>query len=177
VLTVLVARRLTIDEEHKAKQIFISAEGFRHSADILEKRNLRLGQQRVVLLSFAFELYLKCFILLTQRETARGHNTEKLFSKLPPKFQQRIKAEFRRIYKTKAFQDAKEWFVEAGLQDRWIEDFDEALRVSALAFERFRYAHEGLQGTNWWAPAIMKAVRKYILKVRPQWDRQWFRRH
>lgn len=153
------------------KQLFTTAEVFRASSVILGNL-VNNGMPHymfpmVMCSAFSFELHLKCLTLIENGTSEKGHDLEKLFSKIPPASQKIIRAN----YETKRpAMDAM--FASVQGIPAPPTDFDFVLNTSAKAFEKFRYAYEGTveNGEGWMADKVRDCVRERILELQPDWE-------
>ena len=133
-----------------------------------------------VLGALTLELYLKCLIALeTGKNPPRGHNLEKLFNNLSKDGRKKI----RLCYDNPQHPKEIEWReklknppanVPEDIKQTLIFNFDDDLRRSSRAFERFRYAYEtsvpGDELIAWQANYIIYCTRLHIIQNhRPEW--------
>lgn len=152
------------------KGVFMTAEVFRASSLILGNlMNHGMPQYMfpmVICSSFSLELHLKCLILIEGGTSAKLHDLERLFSKLTPGSQKKIRTSYE---PRKRKMDAMFAAVKGVPAPK--SDFDFVLHASAKAFENFRYAFEGIvqDQTGWMASPICECVRERIVELQPDW--------
>jgi hypothetical protein len=153
------------------ERLFKTAEVFRASSLILGNlMNQGMPQYMfpmVMCSAFSLELHLKCLILIERSASARGHDLEQLFSKITMASQTMI----RRCYEKQRAKAAARFAAVKGVPQPKT-DFDFVLHVSAKAFEKFRYAYEGIAESpvGWMAAPICDCVRERILELQPDWE-------
>jgi hypothetical protein len=153
-----------------AKGVFQTAEVFRASSQILANLvNHEMPQYTLPLVTssaFSLELHLKCLILVEDSTFGKDHDLERLFSKITPESQTRIRAcyEPHKLRTEIMFAPFKD--VPAPTSD-----FDSVLHAGAKAFEHFRYAFEDIvkSGEGWMASPICERVRERTLELKPEW--------
>jgi hypothetical protein len=148
------------------KTVFSQAEVFRTGSQILGGYLPNLAIPWVVCAAFSLELYLKCLLLIEGGSTEKKHDLEKLFANISCTSREAI----RKNYENKrVVRDAM--FAGAHVPPPPPSDFDFVLHASALAFEKFRYAYEGLieDGQGWLAGDIGECVRERIIALHPDW--------
>ena len=157
-------------------QIFKFARQFDQAQSLLAQIGITSNDQMLipamVHLALAFELYLKCLIFLdTGQPERKEHNYKKLFKKLTPNTQSKVKAIFDRLPKSpmEAAASLDEKFSEE------IRNYDHSLEgvlsSSGDAFIKFRYMYEGRMGPGEGFTAIRAkyAVIEEIRNRHPEW--------
>ena len=64
------------------KAIYMLAEQYREASIVLEKNNKELSAPRLIVDSFAIELYLKCLYIIDKKQAKRGHDWKEIFDAL-----------------------------------------------------------------------------------------------
>lgn len=122
----------------------------------------------IVCMCLAFELYLKCLIVLDLNvERPFGHDYLKLFNMLTDPTQEKVKRYFTNPHSL-SYTAVK---AAADKDGRSMLTFDEALERSRHAFERMRYVHEtvGKGERAFHAGTILEGVRAVIREKKPNW--------
>lgn len=158
-----------------AKQMFDTAEAFGLAGGLLfsfinerakkgDYSKAYFGLSAVVANhAFAIEMYFKCVSILEQNDFKKGHELVELFAFLLPHSQQKIKSYYN-DYVSKNSRINK--LLSEGR--RLNTNFEDVLQQASNAFVEHRYAPEGKQQT-FLAGDLAKALRKYILELRPDW--------
>jgi hypothetical protein len=159
---------MTIDP----KTVFNTAEVYRASsivlAGLIGRGMPHFMFPMVTCSAFSLELHLKCLVLIEGRNARKeGHNLKDIFSKLSLESKQKI----RNGYEQSRASDRAKFAAIKGIPPRPPDDFEFVLNASSKAFEKFRYAYEGIveNQTGWLAGPIIDSVRARILELKPEW--------
>lgn len=149
------------------REIFRLAEQYLEASLLLENHAQNNEQiwspPRLLLDSFAVELYLKClFVLDTNASPAKEHNWKRLFDSLDSNTKIAIRYEFRRIVdEDDVLRNLREINPEAAM----FTDFDRSLLAGQDTFDKWRYTYEPLAEKDlYYADLIRAAVRSVTMK-------------
>jgi hypothetical protein len=153
--------------------LFESAESFNNGANALEvarrsdihgKHIGDLALCRLVLKSFAVELYLKSLLAEEFGRAPITHDLGELFRHLP----RNTKATLRKRHTDLAIKDD---FLMRLHESGFIVTLDALLKLNKDAFEQYRYIHEGKAKSAFLLEVFINSIRQYILERHPDWER------
>ena len=130
------------------------------------KRNTYLNFAQYVNHAYAFELYLKCLMIIEQGVYYAGHNLSFLFEKLSPVTQTNIVTYYHSKYQHVRRDATKS----GGVAE---PDFHELLEEAKNAFVEFRYLFEKKSVRPYVLAGIVESVRFEILKLKPELENLW----
>ena len=155
------------------KWLFQSAESFNNGANALKalrqadihgKHIGDLALSRLVLQSFAVELYLKAPLAVEFATVPTTHDLYELFRNLP----RNTKATLRKRHTDLAIKDD---FLAGLHKSGFIVSLDVLLKINKDAFEQYRYIHEGKAKSAFLLSVFVECARQYILERHPEWER------
>jgi hypothetical protein len=122
-------------------------------------------------LALSLEIHLKCLITLERTRPSETHDLEKLFYRLSPETQERAE----RIYDEVRVTDAvclreAELLRRRGWDPEDVFSLRAALRKSAHAFLRLRYAYEEPTVSDFTLSPLIIAINRIILERKPEWN-------
>jgi HEPN domain-containing protein len=152
------------------KHLFTSAEYFNAAADELHQARIRkngfwLHVPRIVLASFATELYLKTLLADLIGVIAKTHDPAELFRNLPRPTREILKKRHKVL-------SEEEYPIRPSLAvSPDITDLEVVLDLSRNTFVKYRYIYdplvEGRAGFH--LDVCIKCLREFILKRHPDW--------
>jgi hypothetical protein len=155
------------------QHMFVMANAFSASADILWGESGRLFPVPSACSSFALELYLKCVIGIESKQLIlHEHDLRKLFHRTSRASQTAIRSHADAVIKQDLVSSIAESLVRVGKPIPPTIDFAYVLRISAKAFESFRCVDEAGQRQpdqliSWWANPIRNAALLRVIELRP----------
>jgi hypothetical protein len=145
------------------QEIYELAERYSEAASILSEqakgKEWRSSAPKLLVDSFAVELYLKClFVLDTNTAPKNGHDWEKLFARLTSHTQIAIREAFDDIVRRDDILPILGLFNPEAAK---VTDFNRSLAAAKNTFDKRRYLYEKrTQGQEWfYADLIREAVR------------------
>jgi hypothetical protein len=167
-----------VDPTPDFKKIFILAEHYFEASKLLDdqsrrdqskEENLYCSRPKLLVDSFAGELYLKCFYVQDSKEPPYGHDWEDLFNDLNPGTQKAIRLEYVHLTDTDLMvgnipllSQVNPGAVETTLK---IRDFDRALKAASKTFANMRYAYEQVQKGEWfYAHFLVNSFRNVLIR-------------
>lgn len=114
---------------------------------------------RILVDSFAVELYLKClYVLDTQSKPPHGHDWQKLFDALTPYTKIAIREAFDQIVQADPILPHLDII---NPEAPPVTDFDRSLIAAKNTFDRRRYLYEPMPQSEWFYAHLLKdAIRK-----------------
>ena len=133
------------------KKIFRLAEKYTEASRILRKEMGGDGWEssapRLLVDSFAVELYLKClYVLDANKRPKRGHDWLKLFEALERQTQLAIREEFKRIIESDVVLNNLGTINPEAAK---LTDFNRSLEAARDTFDKRRYVYEGIPEGEW----------------------------
>lgn len=144
------------------KKIFRLAESYTEASLILRREmggdGFEKSAPRLLVDSFAVELYLKClYVLDTNKKPKRGHDWLKLFQALKPETQLAIREEFKRIIDSDVVLRNLETINPEAAK---LKDFNRSLEAAKDTFDKRRYVYEGFSEKEWfYGHMLQQSVR------------------
>lgn len=161
-------------EKSDPHKIFLFARQFDVAQNVLLQQVGNVSNNQVVVpmlvnLAFAFELYLKCLIVLDTGREVRTHNYRKLFVALTPTTRDKVKEIFDHL--PKSVLEVAASHDEEMRKANFDYSFEGVLASSQDAFEKLRYNYEGKLrvGEGFTAGRAMGAVIEEIRNRQPEW--------
>lgn len=137
---------------NKAQSIMFTENGF--------EKSIGLQYAQYVNHSYAFELLLKCIMIIENGHYYEGHNLWDLFKKLNPETQTTIISRFDEY---KSFRRHRTYF---GIFEKI--EFLTVLEEAGTAFIEFRYLFEGNNTPHYDLDTALKCLEYYISKIKPE---------
>jgi hypothetical protein len=167
------------DEVRKlVRKIFILAEHYAEASRLLEEQSR--GDQskaeklwgcsgpKLMVDSFAIELYLKCLYVMDMREKITGHDWKKLFNALHDNSKSSIRKEFARIVEDSPLPAIVRTVNPDAAK---VLDFDRSFIAASETFDKRRYLYEdpkppkaGEEQKEWYYAHLIKdAIRGFLI--------------
>lgn len=150
-------------------KIFLLAEQYSEASLLLEKNaeddEGKWSMPRLLVDSFAVELYLKCLYVLDLNSAPWGHDWKQLFDALKDYTKTAIRAEFKRIVKSDPVLSNLK-VINPDAPD--FTDFDLSLEVAKNTFDKGRYTYEPELPNDWFYAHLMRdAIRNVAAMIVP----------
>lgn len=149
------------------RKVYQLAERYSEASDILAEQ--AVGDKwasfapRMLVESFAVELYLKCLHVQDwQRAADGGHDLKKLFESLKPVTQTMIRAAFRQIIESDTVLRNLDVLNPDAVK---VTDFDRTLAVASNTFDKRRYLYEEGPGGEWYYAHILKGAIQQVTRM------------
>jgi hypothetical protein len=155
------------------KKMYQLAEHYSEASSLLEQQakgeEWGCSAPRLVVDSFAVELYLKClFVIDTNTAPLKEHDWVKLFDALLPNTQTAIREEFERIINSDPFLPYLRQFPAINPNAVRFTDFKLSLISAKNTFVKSRYLYQAQPNEEWgYAQLIPKAIRSVATMVIP----------
>ena len=150
-------------------QIFQLAEQYSKASIVLDEASKGNEDQwsspRMMVDSFAVELYLKCLFVIDLNAPPWGHDWKKLFDELKPYTRTAIRDEFNRIVNSHPVLRNLDVINPEALK---MTDFDLSLKVAKNTFDKGRYTYDSELPRGWfYTHLIREAIRSFANMVVP----------